>query len=131
MCWSLAFFSLTTGYYGIVYWLLPLYLFAEIFRCCRPGAHVAFVNDNVRYGGEIIPVDLLTTDLAAALGFEPVTVYVLPQRKGNSSQQMGRFGRVALRKTITIWRKPKKQHGPREVARSGIGHSQYNSCQFV
>lgn len=82
------------------------FIFAEIFRCCRPGAHVAFVNDNVRYGGEIIPVDLLTTDLAAALGFEPVTVYVLPQRKGNSSQQMGRFGRVALRKTITIWRKP-------------------------
>lgn len=82
------------------------FVFAELYRVCRPGAQVAFVNDNVRYAGEVIPVDLLSTDLAASLGFEPVKVYVLPQRKGNSSQQMGRFGRVALRKSITIWRKP-------------------------
>ncbi|MEW5985311.1 MAG: DNA methyltransferase [Chloroflexota bacterium] len=81
------------------------FVFAEVLRTCRPGACVAFVNDNVRYGGEVIPVDLLTTNLAEELGFEPVKVYVLPQRKGNSSQQMGRFGRQALRKSITIWRK--------------------------
>ncbi|MFZ1753150.1 MAG: site-specific DNA-methyltransferase [Caldilineaceae bacterium] len=82
------------------------FVFAEILRVCRSGAHIAFVNDNVRYGGEIIPVDLLCTNLAEQLGFEPVAVYVLPQRKGNSSQQMGKFGRAALRKSITIWRKP-------------------------
>jgi site-specific DNA-methyltransferase (cytosine-N4-specific) len=82
------------------------FVFAEIFRTCRKGAHVAFVNDNVRYGGEVIPVDLLTTNLAETLGFEPVKVYVLPQRKGNSSQQMGKYGREALRKSITVWRKP-------------------------
>lgn len=80
------------------------FVFAEILRTCRPGAHVAFVNDNVRYGGEVIPVDLLTTALAEKLGFDPVKVYVLPQRKGNSSQQMGRFGREPLRKSITIWK---------------------------
>ena len=82
------------------------FVFAELLRTCRSGAYVAFVNDNVRYGGEVIPVDLLSTDLAHRLGFEPVKVYVLPQRKGNSSQQMGRFGREALRKSITVWRKP-------------------------
>ena len=82
------------------------FVFAEIYRTCKPGACIAFVNDNVRYGGEVIPVDLLTTHLAEALGFEPVKVYVLPQRKGNSSQQMSKFGREALRKSITIWRKP-------------------------
>lgn len=82
------------------------FIFAELLRTCKPGARVAFVNDNVRYGGEVIPVDLLTTDLAVSLGFELVRVYVLPQRKGNSSQQMGKFGREALRKSITIWRKP-------------------------
>ena len=82
------------------------FIFAELFRVCRSGAHVAFVNDNVRYAGEIIPVDLLSTNLAEQLGFEPLKVYVLPQRKGNSSQQMGKYGRVALRKSITIWRKP-------------------------
>jgi site-specific DNA-methyltransferase (cytosine-N4-specific) len=73
---------------------------------CRSGAHVAFVNDNVRYAGEVIPVDMLSTDLARQLGFEPLKVYVLPQRKGNSSQQMGKFGREALRKSITVWKKP-------------------------
>ncbi len=88
------------------YFLELTFIFAELFRVCRPGAYVAFVNDNVRYGGEIIPVDTFTTSLAEQLGFEPIKIYVLPQRKGNSSQQMGKFGREALRKSITIWRKP-------------------------
>ena len=82
------------------------FVFAEFFLTIQSKAYVAFVNDNVRYGGEIIPVDLLSTHLAESLGFEPIAVYVLPQRKGNSSQQMGKFGREALRKSIIIWRKP-------------------------
>lgn len=82
------------------------FIFAELFRVCRSGALVAIVNDNVRYAGEVIPVDLLSTNLAESLGFEPVKVYVLPQQKGNSSQQMGKFGRRPLRKSITIWKKP-------------------------
>lgn len=81
------------------------FVFAELHRVCRRGAKVAFVNDNVRYAGEIIPVDLLSTNLAEQVGFEPVKVFVLPQRKGNSSQQMGRYGRAALRKSITVWQK--------------------------
>jgi len=88
------------------YFIELTFVYAELFRTCRSGAHVAFVNDNVRYAGEVIPVDLLSTDLASQLGFQPIKVYVLPQRKGNSSQQMGRFGREALRKSITVWRKP-------------------------
>lgn len=96
------------GVMGMVrqYFTELTFVFAELLRTCRRGAHVAFVNDNVRYGGEVIPVDLLTTNLAEDLGFEPVKVYVLPQRKGNSSQQMEKFGREALRKSVTIWRKP-------------------------
>lgn len=81
------------------------FVFAELQRVCKEGAYVAFVNDNVRYAGEIIPVDTLTTNLAEQVGFEPVKIYVLPQRKGNSSQQMGRYGRAALRKSITVWQK--------------------------
>jgi len=82
------------------------FVFAELHRVCRRGARIVFVNDNVRYAGEVIPVDTLTTNLAEQVGFEPVQIYVLPQRKGNSSQQMGRYGRTALRKSITVWRKP-------------------------
>ena len=63
----------------------------------------AIFNDNVRYGGEIIPVDLLMTDLAAGYGFRPKMFCVRPQRKGNSSQQMGKYGREANRKSITVW----------------------------
>jgi len=81
------------------------FIFAELFRVCASDARVAFVNDNVRYAGEIIPVDMLSTNLAEQVGFTPEAIYVLTQRKGNSSQQMEKFGRVALRKSITVWRK--------------------------
>ncbi|MBI4787492.1 MAG: modification methylase, partial [Chloroflexi bacterium] len=54
---------------------------------------------------EIVPVDLLMTDLAAGFGFSPELIYVLAQRKGNSSQQMGKYGREANRKSITVWTK--------------------------
>ncbi|MBD2492917.1 hypothetical protein [Nostoc sp. FACHB-280] len=57
---------------------------------------------------KIIPVDMLCTEIAEAIGFVPEKIYVLPQRKGNSSQQMKRFGKESLRKSITVWRKPEK-----------------------
>ena len=82
------------------------FIFAELYRACKTGSHVAFVNDNVRYAGEVIPVDYLTTNLAEQIGFKPVKVYTLRQQKGNSSQQMKKYGRIALRKSITIWEKP-------------------------
>jgi site-specific DNA-methyltransferase (cytosine-N4-specific) len=82
------------------------FIYAELFRLCKSGAKVAFVNDNVRYGGEVISVDFISTELAEQIGFKPVKVYSLKQQKGNSSQQMAKFGRVALRKSITVWEKP-------------------------
>lgn len=81
------------------------FIYAELYRTCKKGAMVAFVNDNVRYGGEVIPVDYLSTSFAEQFGFVPVKVYCLKQQKGNSSQQMKKYGRVALRKSITIWKK--------------------------
>lgn len=82
------------------------FIFAELFRVCKSGAKVAFVNDNVRYAGEVIPVDFLTTMLAEQIGFIPLKIYSLKQKKGNSSQQMKKYGKVSLRKSITIWEKP-------------------------
>ena len=82
------------------------FVFRELHRVCKTGAHVVFVNDNVRYAGEIIPVDFISTELAESFGFRPEKVYVLPQTKGNSSQQMKKFGQVRLRKSITVWKKP-------------------------
>lgn len=81
------------------------FIYAELYRTCQKGAMVAFVNDNVRYGGEVIPVDYLSTNFAEQFGFTPVKVYCLKQQKGNSSQQMKKYGRIPLRKSITIWKK--------------------------
>lgn len=88
------------------YFLELAFVYMELFRVCKPGAYVVFVNDNVRYAGETIPVDTVSTSLAEAFGFKAQKVYVIPQRKGNSSQQMKRFGRRELRKSITVWQKP-------------------------
>lgn len=81
------------------------FIYAELYRLCKDGAIVAVINDNVRYGGEIIPVDYLSASFAEQFGFKPVKIYCLRQQKGNSSQQMKKFGRTALRKSITLWQK--------------------------
>lgn len=79
------------------------FLYAELYRVCKKGAMVAFINDNVRYGGEVIPVDFLSCSFAEQFGFQVKKIYALKQQKGNSSQQMAKFGKVALRKSITVW----------------------------
>lgn len=81
------------------------FIFAELYRVCKKGAMVAVVNDNVRYGGEVIPVDFISMGLAEKCGFKTKKIYVLKQQKGNSSQQMAKYGMVPLRKSITIWYK--------------------------
>ena len=79
---------------------------AELARALRPGGRVFMVNDNVRYAGATIPVDLILSDIAEELGLETEEIRVLPRSKGNSSQQMGRFAREPLRKCVYVWRKP-------------------------
>lgn len=76
----------------------------QIARTCRPGAKVALVVANARFHGELIPVDLLLSELAADAGFE-VERIIVTRYKGNSSQQMGRFGRVAVRESIAVWQR--------------------------
>lgn len=82
------------------------FIYAEVFRVFKPGASIVVVNDNVRYAGEVIPVDFLSSEIAEKIGFKVKKIYTLKQQKGNSSQQMAKYGRVALRKSITIWDKP-------------------------
>jgi len=81
---------------------------AESFRVLQPGALLLMVNDNVRYAGASISVDLILSDIAARLGFSVENILILPNGKGNSSQQMGEYGREKLRKCIYVWRKPTK-----------------------
>ena len=78
---------------------------AEMARTLKPGGRVFMVNDNVRYAGVAVPVDLILSDIAGGLGLETEAIRVLPGAKGNSSQQMGRFTREPLRKCVYVWRK--------------------------
>ncbi len=75
----------------------------ELGRLVAPGGHVFMVNDNVRYHGEEVPVDLILSDFAEQQGFRCEAIWTLNRGKGNSSQQMGRFGRQELRKCVYHW----------------------------
>ncbi len=76
---------------------------AELGRIVRPRGVVIMVNDNVRYHGEELPVDFILADFAERSGFECANIWTLPRGKGNSSQQMARFGRSELRKCVYRW----------------------------
>lgn len=78
----------------------------EVARVLKSGGHALIVNDNVRYHGEEVPVDLILSDFAESAGLVTEKIWVLPKGKGNSSQQMGRWGRQELRKCVYLWRKP-------------------------
>ncbi len=77
----------------------------ECARVLKPGALMFMINDNVRYAGVGISVDMILSDIAEKLGFYVENILVLPNGKGNSSQQMGEHGRISLRKCLYVWRK--------------------------
>ncbi|MBI2842270.1 MAG: site-specific DNA-methyltransferase [Armatimonadetes bacterium] len=79
----------------------------ECARVLAPGGHMVMVNDNVRYVGEEVPVDLILSDFATAAGLSVDNIWVLPKGKGNSSQQMGQHGRQELRKGVYVWSRPR------------------------
>ena len=73
-------------------------------RILAPGARVALVVDNVRFEGEMVPVDLALSEIAERHGFVAEEI-IVARYKGNSSQQMGRYGRVPVRESVVVWRK--------------------------
>ncbi|HEY7021359.1 MAG TPA: hypothetical protein VH349_09600 [Ktedonobacterales bacterium] len=77
----------------------------EFARLLRPGGTIAMVNDNVRYAGEEVPVDLILSSMAESFGLYAQHIWTLGRGKGNSSQQMGTHGRSELRKCVYVWQK--------------------------
>ncbi|MBI3467502.1 MAG: hypothetical protein HY000_31215 [Planctomycetes bacterium] len=51
------------------YFLESALLIADAARILKPGASFVMVNDNVRYEGAHVPVDLILGDFAERLGF--------------------------------------------------------------
>ena len=87
------------------YFLEMACIIGECARVLKPNAPLFMVNDNVRYAGVSISVDMILSDIARSLGFEVEKILVVPIKKGNSSQQMGAYGRVPLRKCVYVWKK--------------------------
>ena len=77
---------------------------AEWARVLAPNGKVAMVVDNVRFHGEPVPVDLILSELAEEVGFK-VKEIIVARYKGNSSQQMGKYGRVPVRESVVVWEK--------------------------
>jgi DNA methylase. len=78
---------------------------SELYRVLNKYGQVIMVNDNVRYAGASVSVDLILSKIAEDIGFKVDHIAVLPNGKGNSSQQMGAHGRESLRKCVYIWSK--------------------------
>lgn len=73
----------------------------EVARVLRPGGRAAYVVGNVRHAGVMVPVDLITADLAAQAGLAAEQIWVVRER-GNAAQQMGRYGRQSSRESVVL-----------------------------
>jgi hypothetical protein len=65
---------------------------------------VAFVISNVRFSGVTILVDEILAKIGEQAGLMPQKIIVARYR-GNSSQQMGLYGREPVRESVVIWQK--------------------------
>ncbi len=97
-----------SGIYRMVrnYFYEHAFVIFQMARLLKPGGRIYYVNDNVRYAGETIPVDLILSEFARKAALKVEKIFTLQNGKGNSSQQMGQYGRDVLRKCVYLWRKP-------------------------
>ncbi|HUT26079.1 MAG TPA: DNA methyltransferase [Sumerlaeia bacterium] len=85
--------------------------FSDMFSCLQEiagktgtGAHIAAVVGNVQYAGVPVMVDELIAEIGEQVGLLCEEVRIIRYR-GNSAQQMGRYGRRPSRESVVIFRK--------------------------
>ncbi len=84
-------------------YFLDMYLcLREVARVCRGGAKMAFVVGNARYDGTALLVDEFTAELGERAGLACSEIRAIRWR-GNSAQQMGRYGRAASRESVVMF----------------------------
>ena len=64
----------------------------KLYKVLKKDGKCVFVVGNTRWGGVVVPVDHILLKIAEELGFSPEKIYVT-RLKGNSPQQMKKFGR--------------------------------------
>lgn len=91
--------NMIEGYFLDMYLVLQ-----EVCRVCKRKARVAFVVGNAQYRGLAIPVDELTAELGEQVGLKCDKLLVARYR-GNSAQQMGKYGRKPSRESVVLFQK--------------------------
>ena len=82
-----------------------MYLFLkEAQRICRTGGRIALVLGNVQYAGVQILVDEIIASIGESMGLRCEGLSVARLR-GNSAQQMAKFGRQPSRETIVTFQR--------------------------
>jgi len=76
----------------------------EIFRVCKSGAQIGIVVGNAQYDGRALMVDEFTAELGERVGLICHEIRVLRWR-GNSAQQMEKYGRRPSRESIVLFSK--------------------------
>lgn len=86
-------------------YFLDMYLcLREIMRVCKQGAKSALVVGNVQYDGQAFPVDEFTAEIGEEVGLRCKEIRAVRWR-GNSAQQMGKYGRTKSRESVVIFAK--------------------------
>lgn len=91
--------SMIRGYFEDMYLVLK-----EVVKVIKRGGFTAFVIGDVRYGGILIPVSDILIEIGNSLGLSHQET-IVARFRGNSPQQMGKFGRMPSRESIIIWKK--------------------------
>lgn len=87
-------------------YFVDLYLaLREVRRVCRPKARVACVVGNVQYQGIPVLVDEFAAEIGEQAGLRCEKL-VVARYRGNSAQQMGRYGRNPSRESVVIFARP-------------------------
>lgn len=87
------------GYFEDMYLVLK-----EIKRVLKPKGKVTFIIGDVRYGGVKVPVGNILIDIGNNIGLE-FQKKIVARMRGNSPQQMKKYGRDPMEENILIWKK--------------------------
>jgi len=91
--------SMIRGYFEDLYCTLK-----GLCPLVKEDGYIVFVLGNVRFAGIIIPVDEIVAEIGEQVGLTWQKT-VVARFRGNSAQQMGRFGKELSRESVIIWRK--------------------------
>lgn len=88
-----------SGYFEDMYLVMK-----EVKRLLKPNGKAAFVIGDVRYGGIKIPVCNILMEIGNNVGLD-FKEKIIARTRGNSPQQMEKYGREPMEESILIWEK--------------------------